>query len=230
MFLGYSRDHGSGVFRFLNIKTRKIIHSRDVKWIDKKYGDYLDEKQIKQKSNGIFYGLDDEREYFTSGRDVEGEISNQNLQPGNNLEEDNTPVKEEENNNLNPKVRRALRMFENSYNRTMESMAYAFVGGTYYDYDRNKWRTAILKELNDIISRKVWRNVKTGDVPKNRRLIGSKWVFKVKKDRTFRARLCAIGYSQIAGIDYTDNFAPVVNDVTFRTDVSPTPMTWLCFR
>ena len=53
----------------------------------------------------------------------------------------------------------------------MESMAYAFVGGTYYDYDRNKWRTAILKELNDIISRKVWRNVKTGDVPKNRRLI-----------------------------------------------------------
>ena len=38
----------------------------------------------------------------------------------------------------------------------------------------------------------------------------------MKKDRTFRARLCAIGYSQIAGIDYTDNFAPVVNDVTFR--------------
>ena len=67
-----------------------------------------------------------------------------------------------------------------------------------------------------MISRKVWRNVKAGDVPKNRRLIGSKWVFKVKKDRTFRAQLCAIGYSQIAGIDYTDKFAPVVNDVTFR--------------
>ena len=108
VFLGYGRDHGSGVFRFLNIKTRKIIHSRDVKWIDKKYGDYLDEKQIKQKSNGIFYELDDEREYFTSGRDVEGEISNQNLQPGNNLEEDTSPVQEEENINLNPKVRRAL--------------------------------------------------------------------------------------------------------------------------
>ena len=176
--------------------------------------------------------MDDEREYSTSGRDVEGEISNQNLQPGNNVEEDTSPVQEEENINLNPKVRRALRMLETSYNRTMESMAYAFVGGTCYDYDlptkfleawdhpveydRNKWRTAILKELNDMISRKVWRNVKAGDVPKNRRLIGSKWVFKVKKDRTFRARLCAIGYSQIAGIDYTDNFAPVVNDVTFR--------------
>ena len=48
-------------------------------------------------------------------------------------------------------------------------MAYAFVGGTCYDYDlptkfleawdhpveydRNKWRAAILKELNDMISK-----------------------------------------------------------------------------
>ena len=52
--------------------------------------------------------------------------------------------------------------------------------------------------------------------PENRRLIGNKWVFKIKTDGTYRARLVALGYSQIPGIDYTDNFAPVAHDVSFR--------------
>jgi Reverse transcriptase (RNA-dependent DNA polymerase) len=47
-------------------------------------------------------------------------------------------------------------------------------------------------------------------------LIGSKWVFKVKKDGTYCARLVALGYNQVPGDDFTDNYAPVINDVTFR--------------
>ena len=43
-----------------------------------------------------------------------------------------------------------------------------------------------------------------------------KWVSKVKRDGTYRARLVALGYSQIPGVDYTDNFAPVAHDVSFR--------------
>ena len=53
-------------------------------------------------------------------------------------------------------------------------------------------------------------------IPENRRLIGNKWVLKIKRDGTYRARLVALGYSQIPGVDYTDNFAPVAHDVSFR--------------
>ena len=53
-------------------------------------------------------------------------------------------------------------------------------------------------------------------IPENRRLIGNKWVFKIKRDGTYRARLVALGYSQIPGINYTDDFAPVAHDVSFR--------------
>ena len=44
-----------------------------------------------------------------------------------------------------------------------------------------------------------------------------KWVFKVKRNGVFRARLVACGYSQIAGVDYQENFAPVITDITWRT-------------
>ena len=67
-----------------------------------------------------------------------------------------------------------------------------------------------------MIERGVWRKSDRKKIPNNRRLIGNKWVFKIKRDGTYRARLVALGYSQIRGVDYTDNSAPVAHDVSFR--------------
>jgi len=38
-----------------------------------------------------------------------------------------------------------------------------------------------------MITRGVWKIVPLDDVPEGRRLIGSKWVFKEKRDGRFRA-------------------------------------------
>ena len=54
------------------------------------------------------------------------------------------------------------------------------------------------------------------DIPEGRKLIGSKWVFKVKRNGTYRSRLVALGYTQIPGVDYTDNFSAVVHEITMR--------------
>ena len=67
-----------------------------------------------------------------------------------------------------------------------------------------------------MIKRGVWRKIDKVKIPETRRLIGDKWVFKIKRDGTYSARLVAMGYSQIPGVDYTDNFAPVAHDVSFR--------------
>ena len=67
-----------------------------------------------------------------------------------------------------------------------------------------------------MINRGVWRKIDKVMIPENRRLIGNKWVFKIKRDGPYRARLVALGYSQIPRVDYTDNFAPVAHEVSFR--------------
>nr|GFC01094.1 putative ribonuclease H-like domain-containing protein [Tanacetum cinerariifolium] len=58
---------------------------------------------------------------------------------------------------------------------------------------------------------KVWRFV---DLPKGKHAIGTKWVYRNKKDERGivvrnKARLVAQGYTQEEGIDYDEVFAPV---------------------
>ena len=47
--------------------------------------------------------------------------------------------------------------------------------------ERRKWRKAITKELYCMENKKVWRIKYKTDMPNDRRLIGCKWVFKIKE-------------------------------------------------
>ena len=47
---------------------------------------------------------------------------------------------------------------------------------------REKWREAIRLEFKKMFDMGVWRHVKRNDGPNDRRLIGCRWVFKVKRN------------------------------------------------
>jgi Reverse transcriptase (RNA-dependent DNA polymerase) len=72
------------------------------------------------------------------------------------------------------------------------------------------------EQKNYQVQMEAWEVMKKEDIPQNRRTIKCKWIFKIKRNGVFRARLVACGYSQIPGVDFNESFAPVVNDVSFR--------------
>ena len=67
-----------------------------------------------------------------------------------------------------------------------------------------------------MIKREVWRGIKRNKVSNDRCLIGNKQVFKKKGNGVYQARLYALGYAQITGVDHQDNFAPVLHETTFH--------------
>jgi len=80
------------------------------------------------------------------------------------------------------------------------------------------WENAIAEELATLKTAGTWR---LEEAPPGANVIGSKWVFKAKKDAArniahYKARLVAQGFSQIGGVDYDDTYAPVAKLTSLR--------------
>nr|GEW55749.1 hypothetical protein [Tanacetum cinerariifolium] len=80
------------------------------------------------------------------------------------------------------------------------------------------WIEAMQEELLQFKLQEVWNLV---ELPKGKRAIGTKWVFKNKKDERGiviknKARMVAQEYTQEEGIDYDEGFAPVARYEAIR--------------
>nr|GEZ96448.1 hypothetical protein [Tanacetum cinerariifolium] len=80
------------------------------------------------------------------------------------------------------------------------------------------WIKAIQEELQQFKLQEVWTLV---DLPNGKRAIGTKWVFRNKKDERGimirnKARLVTQGHTQEEGIDYDELFAPVTRIEAIR--------------
>jgi hypothetical protein len=85
-----------------------------------------------------------------------------------------------------------------------------------------RWHQAIQDEYDALMDNKTWHLF---PLSSTRNLVDCKWVYRVKKtadgpiDR-YKARLIAKGFKRRYGIDYEDNFSPVVKAATIRLVLS----------
>ncbi len=97
------------------------------------------------------------------------------------------------------------------------------VPGSYHEAaeaeDASSWQEAIESELDALIQNITWELV---PLPEDQVALDCKWVFRIKPGTTleakkYNARLCAKGFKQRYGVDYSDTFAPVVKMTSIRT-------------
>ena len=77
----------------------------------------------------------------------------------------------------------------------------------------------MMEEYQSIMKNDVWDIISK---PKNKSVVSSKWVYKIKHAANgsiekSKARFVAIGFSQKGGIDYEETFAPVSRYTSIRT-------------
>ena len=222
IFMGYSE--GKKGYRLFNPETRKIVHSRDVIFDERKSG-------ILANSEPVAIPNDQNFIEFTPESDTESK----NDTEYQSNDEEYASAEDAGTEETSPQWRRSGRQRRPpDYYGEWTSMAYASNIATscaneptsYEEAIKGpesaQWRQAMDEEIRAMKSHKVWTLVKPTS---NQKLIKCRWVFRKKFDQNgdlkgYKARLVAQGYSQTHGIDYNDTFSPVIRFETLRSIIA----------
>lgn len=89
--------------------------------------------------------------------------------------------------------------------------------------DSERWIKAMKEEIKSLYKNNNWKLVKK---PDNRKVVGCKWIYKIKpgiprvEPERSKAKLFAKGYTQKEGIDFIEVFSHVVRHASIRLILS----------
>ncbi|KAH9663295.1 hypothetical protein KPL70_019630 [Citrus sinensis] len=212
IFLGYA--DGVKGYRLWDPTAHKIVISRDVIFVE-------DQLQRKDEDNGTVKEKSETVPVY-----VENNPEDSDSSEAASEHEEQEPVESEA-----PEVRRSTRerrppTWHSEY-VTEINVAYCLLTedgepSTFHEAlnssDVALWMTAMQEEIEALHKNKTWEFV---PLPRGRKAIGNKWVYKIKRDgndqvERYRARLVVKGYAQKEGIDFNEIFSPVVRLTTVR--------------
>lgn len=215
IFLGYSTNRKG--YRLYNPNSRRIVHSRDVKFNEYEHGST--EKESLPERHEPRTVIDS-----STNAEVVEDVAEETEEPQTENDTENTGEGTSETIAVRRSTRTSKRpdfygVWVNSTNSVTEPLT---VKEALTSSEKEKWQEAMDDEFNSLSANEVWELVPP---PSDRKVINSKWVFKCKLKENglierYKARLVAQGYSQRQGLDYEETFSPVVRFESVRTVVS----------
>lgn len=231
IFVGYSEHHKG--YRFLNRNTDRIIISRDARFVE--LGNGSEQREAADKLNGAEEPVEVdaapssgcEVEVMNNREEIVAEAPEQPEEEvyedaesdflGFELEDDMYYGEEEQVRRSNRATRGVL---PTRYDDFVVGLATRVEEPTDYReaLAAPEWKQAMVEEMQAHKENDTWTLER---LPAGKKLIGAKWVFKLKKNEAgevikYKARVVAQGYSQKYGVDYTEVFAPVTRLTTLR--------------
>ena len=79
--------------------------------------------------------------------------------------------------------------------------------------DKDSWIQGVEEEFSNLVKLKSFKET---ILPAHRKAIATRWVMHRKTDGRYRPRLVFKGFQQVAGLDYTNSYAPVAGYHIFR--------------
>ncbi|KAL0356269.1 UNVERIFIED_CONTAM: Retrovirus-related Pol polyprotein from transposon RE1 [Sesamum radiatum] len=210
IFLGYSTQ--SKGYRIYNLKTKKLIISRDVEFDEDAMWNW-DEEKVERQTVMIPKETPPQQEEEEGTGQTDMERRNQQA-PGSPRR---PPQSEETEEETPPRRTKLLSDIYETCNFVMMEPE-SFEAAAKHEV----WVQAMKEEIKMIEKNDTWE---LAERPKDKEVIGVKWIYKTKLNadgsiQKHKARLVAKGYSQLPGIDYTETFAPVARLDTIRALVA----------
>ena len=210
IFLGYG-DTTKG-YRLYDTAKSRVIHSRDVVFDETSFG-FEEEHDVEEPVVELnIENPEAEVEEEKQTDDEQVTIQNQS-------DSDGTVVPRRSERNRHRPDYYGTWIYSGSYTAKEQGAEPVTVDEAMSSPEKEKWKEAMQKEMKSIDTNKVWELVK---LPKGKKTIGCKWVYKRKTDadgslERYKARLVAKGYSQQHGLDYDETFSPVARFESLRT-------------
>jgi len=78
-----------------------------------------------------------------------------------------------------------------------------------------KWKDTINKDLQNLHGNNVMKIVENKNIPDVIKSLDVKWIFTIKDNGTYKARLIVRGFRQIRGVNYTCIYSPTTEMDSF---------------
>lgn len=225
ILLGVSDE--SKAYRLYDPVTKKIIISRDVIFEEGGKWDWNLSTTEAEQDVLAWGDADDIATEESEGEETDGEsneVEDGNLEAIPEIEESSTEFPQQTRRRREPVWMRDYESGErlSEEEESDESLVFHISNDDPINFDEavkeKKWQEAMKFEIQAIERNQTWELV---PLPHRAKKIGVKWVFKTKlneegKVDKCKARLVAKGYSQKAGVDYNEVYAPVARWDTIR--------------